>query len=268
VLEVLREEKSVSEIASREGINPNQIGNWKRELIENVGMIFRRSEKEEELTVKLKEVKEKEREYMAKVGELTLEVDWLKKNLNKFLEKGGKAALVSQNEELPVKRQCELLELSRSSYYYAPKEVSEAEREREEHIKKRIDYWHTKYCYMGRRKILDKLKKDDKIERIGRKLVRRYMGEMGIYAVYPKPNLSKPDTQHMKFPYLLRNKPIFLPNQVWAADITYISYKGSHMYLTAIIDWHSRYIVGWELSDTLETATVLAAVSQAISHRW
>ena len=95
--------------------------------------------------------------------------------------------------------------------------MSEAEWEREEYIKSRIDYWHTKYCYMGSRKILDKLKKDDKIEGIGRKLVRRYMGEMGIYAVYPKQNLSKPGKEHKKFPYLLRNKPIFLPNQVWAS---------------------------------------------------
>jgi len=165
---------------------------------------------------------------------------------------------------MPVKRQCELLGVNRSGYYYEAVEQSEAEREAEEYVKKRIDYWHTKYCYMGVRKILDKLKKDDKIEGIGRKLVKRYMEEMGIYAVYPKPNLSKGCKEHKKFPYLLRNKIIFLPNQVWAIDITYISYKNSHMYLTAIIDWYSRYIVGWELSDTLETAPVLAAVQKAI----
>jgi putative transposase len=171
---------------------------------------------------------------------------------------------VTKDKEIPIKKQCELLEINRSGYYYEAVEMSEAEREREEYIKKRIDYWHTKYCYMGNRKILDKLKKDDKIEGIGRKLVRRYMEEMGIYAVYPKPNLSKPGKEHKKFPYLLRNKPIFLPNQVWAIDITYIVYRNSHMYLTAIIDWYSRYIVGWALSDTLETAPVLDAVRGAI----
>ena len=180
------------------------------------------------------------------------------------MERAGKVGLVSKDKEIPIKRQCELLEINRSGYYYEAVEKSEAEREREEYIKKRIDYWHTKYCYMGNRKILDKLKKDDKIEGIGRKLVRRYMEEMGIYAVYPKPNLSKPNKEHKKFPYLLRNKPIFLPNQVWAIDITYIVYKNSHMYLTAIIDWYSRYIVGWALSDTLETAPVLDAVRGAI----
>jgi len=91
------------------------------------------------------------------------------------------------------------------------------------------------------------------------------MDEMGIYAVYPKPNLSKSNRSHPKFPYLLRNMNIFLPNQVWAIDITYIKMGKSHMYLTAIIDWYSRFIVGWALSDSLDTAPVLEAVNQAIA---
>lgn len=90
------------------------------------------------------------------------------------------------------------------------------------------------------------------------------MYEMEIYAVYPKPNLSKRNKQHAVFPYLLRNKSIFLPNQVWAVDITYIKMGKSHMYLTAIIDWYSRFIVGWALSDTLDTALVIEAVELAI----
>jgi putative transposase len=90
------------------------------------------------------------------------------------------------------------------------------------------------------------------------------MDEMGIYAVYPKPNLSKPNKQHRIYPYLLRNLDINHANQVWAIDITYIRMGRGHMYLTAIIDWYSRYIIGWELSDTLDSAPVLAAVKDAI----
>ena len=90
------------------------------------------------------------------------------------------------------------------------------------------------------------------------------MQEMGIYAVHPKPNLSKSGKEHKKFPYLLRKMNIWLPNQVWAIDITYIPMKQGHMYLTAIIDWYSRFIVGWALSDTLETAPVLNGVNEAI----
>jgi putative transposase len=89
------------------------------------------------------------------------------------------------------------------------------------------------------------------------------MDEMGVYAIYPKPNLSRPGKGY-KLPYLLKNMNIFLPNQVWAIDITYIPMKHGHMYLTAIIDWYSRYIVGWELSDTLDTAPVIEAVKTAI----
>ena len=174
--------------------------------------------------------------------------------------------MVTSDERLTVTRQCELLEIkNRTSVYYEPKQPTEAEKEREELIKSRIDYWHTKFCYMGVRKLRDKLKREDGLG-VGRKLIARYMAEMGIYCVYPKPNLSKAGKEHKKFPYLLRNMSIFLPNQVWAIDITYIKMGKSHMYLTAIIDWHSRFVVGWVLSDTLETAPVLEAVKQAIEN--
>ena len=176
----------------------------------------------------------------------------------------GRLEMVTKDDPLTVKRQCELLCINRSSFYYEPKEPTAEEKEREEHIKKRLDYWHTKHCWMGSRKLVDKLRVDDGVEGVGRQLVRRYMQEMGIFAVYPKPNLSMPGKQHKKFPYLLRNMNIWLPNQVWAIDITYIPIKHGHMYLTAIIDWHSRFLIGWELSDTLEAAPVLEAVRKAI----
>lgn len=149
--------------------------------------------------------------------------------------------------------------------YYTPKEPTTEEKECEEKLKARLDFWHTKQCYLGVRSLKKKLKKEDGID-VGRKLIKRYMDEMGIYAVYPKPNLSKRGKEFKHFPYLLKNKHIFMPNQVWAIDITYIKMGRKHMYLTAIIDWHSRFIVGWALSDTLETAPVLEAVKTSISN--
>jgi len=134
----------------------------------------------------------------------------------------------------------------------------------EELIRRRIDFWHTKHCYMGFRKIVKKIVGEDGLS-VGKKLVKRLMAEMGLYVIYPKPNLSKPGKHHKKFPYLLRNIDIFLPNQVWAVDITYIPMGKSHMYLTAIIDWYSRFIVGWALSDTLEAAPVVEAVKEAVT---
>ena len=164
---------------------------------------------------------------------------------------------------MTVKRQCELLDVNRTSVYYEPKKPDDAAREREERVKARIDYWHTKMSYLGVRRLSAKLWEEG--IKAGRKLVRRYMDEMGIYCVYPKPNLSKNGKEHRRFPYLLRNKTIFMPNQVWAIDITYIKMGRTHMYLTAVIDWYSRYIVGWELSDSLDTAPVIDALKGAIS---
>jgi putative transposase len=133
---------------------------------------------------------------------------------------------------------------------------------RKETVMAIIDQWHTKQPTFGARKLREKLREAG--YDVGRKVIRKCMEEMGIYAIYPKPNLSKRKNGHMIMPYLLRNKPIFMPNQVWSIDITYIKLLRGHMYLTAIIDWYSRMIIGWELSDTLETAPVLMAVQRAI----
>jgi len=160
-----------------------------------------------------------------------------------------------------VTKQCELLEINRTSVYYTPVQLDQ---ERENTIKNRLDYWHTKMPYLGVRKLRKKLQQVDHLL-VGRKLIKRYMDEMGIYAIYPKPNLSKRNQQHKIYPYLLRNLEINQVNQVWSIDITYIRMGKGHMYLTAIIDWYSRYIVGWELSDTLDTAPVLTAVQEAIN---
>jgi putative transposase len=165
--------------------------------------------------------------------------------------------------QLTIARRCELLGIHRSGVYYKPKAPITAEQERIEIIKRRLDYWHTKQPCSGVRKLRVLLNEHDNI-RIGRKLIKRCMDEMGIYAIYPKPNLSKPGKEHLRLPYLLRNMSIFLPNQVWAIDITYVSMPHGHMYLTAIIDWYSRFIVGWGLSDTLDTAPILETVRKAV----
>ena len=169
---------------------------------------------------------------------------------------------MKKDEKLSVRRQCELLGVSRTQVYSKPKLPDEQEHERKEMIMSRIDYWHTQMPYLGTRRIVEQLRKDKYI--VGRKSVRRYMRDMGIHAVYPKPNLSQRNFKGSVVPYLLKNKVVSVPNQVWSIDITYIKMGRSHMYLTAIIDWYSRKIVGWNLSDTLETASVLEAVGSAV----
>lgn len=180
----------------------------------------------------------------------------------KYLDLTTRKSLVENRSDMTIERQCELLGLNVSSYYYKPTGKSAAKLERDEALRAAIDRWHTKMPYLGARRLVVKLANDG--IKTNRKEVKKFMDEMGIYAIYPKPNLSKRNKKHKVYPYLLRKMPIFLPNQVWAVDITYIKLKHGHMYLTAIIDWYSRYIVGWALSDTLDTAPVLDAVKKAI----
>jgi putative transposase len=154
------------------------------------------------------------------------------------------------------------LELSQSSYYYKVREIPLERVAKKEAMMAVIDRWHTEMPYLGSRRLVIKLANEGMST--SRKQIRLLMEEMGIYAVYPKRNLSKRNHAHKIYPYLLRNKTIFLPNQVWALDITYIRFLRGHMYLTAVIDWYSRFITGWVLSDTLDTAPVLNALERAI----
>ena len=155
-----------------------------------------------------------------------------------------------------------MLRVNRSSLYYVPTPIIPMDAELVEHVMARIDFWNTMMCYLGAKKIHNKLVVDDHID-ISLDLVRLYMSRMGIRAIYPHQNTSKGDKKAIKPPYLLRGMEIWLPNMVWSVDITYIKLNRSHMYLTAIIDWFSRLLLNWELSDTLEAAPVLACVEGA-----
>lgn len=175
-----------------------------------------------------------------------------------------KRALLSIDSRLTVKQQCQLLGINRTSHYYKAKPINPDKEAFLEQVMARIDYWHTINPAFGARKLSDIIKEQDGLL-VGRKLAGKLMERMGITSKAPKPNTSSPNKKHKKVPYLLRNKSIWLPNQVWAIDITYIKMGKSHMYLTAIIDWYSRYIVGWTLSFTLDTAPVLEVVETAVS---
>jgi putative transposase len=161
--------------------------------------------------------------------------------------------------ELSLSRQSELLGISRSSLYYRPAEPSE----REIRLKHRIDEIYTVYPFYGYRRVHQQLIREG--HKLNRKTVRSYMREMGLEAIYPGPNLSKREHQHRVYPYLLRNLSITSTCQVFGTDITYIRLKQGWLYLVAIIDWYSRYVVSWELSDTLEIDFVLKAVKRALA---
>jgi putative transposase len=148
--------------------------------------------------------------------------------------------------------------LNRSGLYYQPLPPSPEEVA----IKHRIDELYTAYPFYGSRKIAYALRPE---HLVNRKAVQRHMREMGLVAMVPGPHLSKPHPDHQIYPYLLRNLKVAAVNHVWGIDITYIRLQADWMYLVAILDWFSRYVVSWELDQTLELPFVLNAVERALT---
>jgi len=164
---------------------------------------------------------------------------------------------ILKTKNLPAKTGAELLDVNRTSIYYQRPSASDEDLE----CKEFIDHIHTDNPAWGARQISSQFKQHG--YNIGRKKTRHYMVEMGIYAIYPKMNLSKRQQKSKVFPYLLKSAIINRPNQAWSIDITYIPIKHGFLYLTAVIDWYSRCIVGWSVEDTLDTRMVLDALKKA-----
>jgi putative transposase len=161
--------------------------------------------------------------------------------------------------QLSLCRQCELLGLARSSFYYEPA------RETTENLAlmRLIDEQYTRCPFYGSRRWTVWLQGQG--HAVNRKRVQRLMRLMGLEAIYPKPRLSAGDRQHKVYPYLLRDVPIVRPDQVWSADITYVPLMQGFMYLAAIIDWYSRYVIAWRLSNTLDGSFCLDMLEEALS---
>jgi putative transposase len=168
------------------------------------------------------------------------------------------ALVERESSELPLTQQADVLSVSRSSFYYQPREPTAEEIT----IKHRIDALYTQYPFYGSRKIEAQLRREGVV--ISRKTVQRHMREMGIAAIYPGPNVSRRQHKEHVFPYLLRNLTIDAPNHVWGIDITYIRMQKGWMYLVAVLDWYSRYVISWELDQTLEMPFVIEACQRAL----
>lgn len=169
--------------------------------------------------------------------------------------------MVDRASPLPITRQCEMLDLSRSSVYYRLKPIPEEDLA----LMRRIDEVHLKLPFFGSRKIRDRLQREG--YRVNRKKVQRLMRLMGISALYPKKRrTSLPEKGHKIYPYLLRDMAVVRPNQVWAADICYIPMARGFLYLVAIMDWYSRKVLSWRLSNTLDTEFCVEALEEAL-HR-
>ena len=161
---------------------------------------------------------------------------------------------------LPKTRRCELLAVARSTAYYRPEPLCEEDLA----LMRLIDEIHLQYPFYGSRRVRDEL--EDRGHNVNRKRLQRLMRQMGLQALYPRRRTSQPGTGHKIYPYRLRGLAIERANQVWAADICYIPMAKGFMYLVAVMDWHSRRVLSWRLSNTLETDFCLEALQEALRH--
>ena len=159
---------------------------------------------------------------------------------------------------LSVRRQCELLGLNRATWYYEPTPETAANLA----LMRRIDEQYLRTPFYGSRRMAAWLQREG--EAVNRKRVRRLMRLMGLEAIYPKPRTTIGGTGHKIYPYLLRNVTVARPNQVWSADITYVPLRCGFLYLTAILDWYSRYVLAWRLSNSLDGDFCVDALDEAL----
>ena len=166
--------------------------------------------------------------------------------------------MIKSKQELSIVRQCKLLEIHRSGVYYRPKPLSPLNLA----LMREIDEIHLNRPFLGVRRVTDEL--SEKGHEINHKRIHRLMQIMGIEAIYPKPNTSKRNPAHKIYPYLLRNLVINRPSQVWATDVTYIPMPSGFSYLTVILDWYSRKILSWRLSNSMDSQFCVDALEEAI----
>lgn len=160
--------------------------------------------------------------------------------------------------ELSIRRQCDLIGLNRTSYYYQPA----TETAENLLFMRLIDEEYMRHPFLGSRRMTEYLGRQGYT--VNRKRIQRLMRMMGIEALYPKPKTSKAHPEHKVYPYLLRDLEITAPNQVWSTDITYVPMPEGFMYLVAVIDWYSRYVLSWQLSNTLDGYFCVEALEEAL----
>ena len=170
-----------------------------------------------------------------------------------------KAMIQRDRPGLSLSRQCKILSISRSSFYYAPKGESAENLA----LMRRIDELFLKYPFYGSRQMVRQLRRDGVC--VGRHRVRRLMHLMGLEAIYQAPKTSTPHPAHRIYPYLLKGMVIDRPNQVWCADITYIPVQRGFLYLVAIMDWATRHVLAWRLSNTMDVRFCLEALNEALA---
>ena len=268
VLEVLEGEKAINEIASKYEVLPVSLKNWKKQFLENMSLAFDKSTIVKEYKNEI-ETLQKDKDLIAKkLGETIVEKEFLEGKLESLVSSKSRRNFIDTKLPISLNKQCQLLNISKSSLYYQPVKKFSSEGELE--LLNAINDIYSEFPYYGTRRIVTALQNMG--INIGRKLVRSAMKYIGIEALYPKPKTTIPNKEHKKYPYLLKqfkndkNQVIIdTPNQVWSTDITYIKLEKGHVYLAAIIDWNTKKILSWRLSNTMDISLTTSVLNEALS---
>ncbi|MCB1504877.1 MAG: IS3 family transposase [Hyphomicrobiaceae bacterium] len=249
----IKGEKTLIELAQEFDVHPNQIKQWRDQLLEGATGVFGEAPgAEPEPTFDVKTLH-------AKIGELTLENGFFVRRARQGGSVAERKKMIDPAAKLSVSRQAIVLGISRGSVYYKPRPVSDADLK----LMHRIDKLHMEFPFAGSRMLQGLLVQEG--FKVGRLHVATLMNRMGIEALYRRPNTSKPAPGHKIYPYLLRKLPITRPNQVWAMDITYIPMARGFIYLAAVLDWFTRRVLAWRVSITLEADFCVEAVEEALA---
>jgi len=263
VLELLSGEKTMSQVASKYQVTAASLKTWKKKFLENASMAFDLGKATKNYKDEITDLKQENDALAKKLGKTTIERDWAVGKL-KSLESSTKKGLVDSKLSHPsisITRQCVLLGLNRSSLYYRPKPTSETDIQ----IMGRLDEIYTDISSTYGYRFMHQQLLEDGFQ-IGRNKVLKLMNRIGIQAIFPRKRklTSIKNHAHKIYPYLLNDLNITHSNQVWSGDITYIPTQKGFMYLAAIIDWHSRSILSWKLSNCMDTTLVTDALKEAI----
>ena len=261
VLEVLKNEKTLAEIASANNITPKNLQNWKKIFLENAEIAMEPSKVVKEYKEELSAAQEQNEMLTKIVGKMTVEKEWLEKKLKSLGLSDKKQLIEPKLTNVSLSQQCTLLGLNRSSFYY-----KSSENLQQNIIKTQISQIFADIPIYGAAKVHQQLLEEG--FKVSLNTVASYRQQLGLKAVLAvkSVNTTVPVKEHKKYGYKLRGLDIIRANQVWSTDITYVKINGGMVYLAAIIDWHSKAVLSHKISNTMDSALVMDVLEQALFH--
>ena len=268
VLEVLEAELTLNQIASKYELLPANVKKWKKMFLENMSLAFDKSTVVKEYKEKIEVLQSSNDSLARKVGNLTVEKDFLVEKLKSLVSSKTRKKFVDTKHELSLNQQCKLLHIAKSTLYYEA--IKRFSTEWDIKFLNELNEIHSDFPYYGTRRLVTALENEGYW--VGRKFIKSAMEYMGIRALYPKHKTTQAYKEHYKYKYLLKefkndNNQVVVdtPNRVWATDITYIKLEKGFVYLAAVIDWNTKKILSWKLSNTMDIKLTTDVLNQALS---